>query len=109
MRQILVNHARDRAALKRRGRDAARRVTLSGVAAPTKGDPDILAVHEALLELAGLAPRQARIAEMRFFGGLTNPEVAEALGVSLRTVELDWTMAKCWLARRLDGAGSEQQ
>ncbi len=109
MRQVLVNHARGRAALKRKGRDASRRVTLSGVAAPSGDGPEVLAVHEALLDLAGLVPRQARIAEMRFFGGMTSAEVAEALGVSLRTVELDWTMAKSWLARRLDGAGGERR
>jgi RNA polymerase sigma factor (TIGR02999 family) len=101
MRQILVNHARDRAALKRGGGAGLRRVTLSGVAGDPGGTGDVLAVNEALADLADLVPRQARITEMKFFGGMTNREIASALGVSLRTVELDWTMAKGWLSERL--------
>lgn len=101
MRQVLVNHARDKAAHKRGGPDA-RRVTLGddhGMAAWP--ETDVLDVHEALEELAKLDERQARIAELRFFAGLTTKEAAEALGIAPRTVELDWTMAKGWLARRL--------
>ena len=99
MRQILVNHARDRAALKRGGAEA-RRVTLAD--APFAGpDLDVLAVHEALEKLAELDARQAQIAELRFFGGLNNKEIAEVLGVSLRTVELDWKMAKDQLSQTL--------
>lgn len=101
MRQILVNHARDRNALKRGGGVDRERVTLSGVVVPEGDGADVLAVDEALRELAELSPRQARLAELRFFGGLTNREAAEALGVALRTVELDWKMAKAWLAERL--------
>lgn len=100
MRQVLVNHARDRVASKRGG-DAVR-VTLGDAdAAGDALEPGVLDVDTALSELAGLDERQARIAEMRVFGGMTNPEIAQALGVSLRTVELDWSMAKRWLARRL--------
>ena len=102
MRQILVNHARDRSAQKRGGGLDARRVTLSGAAAPGGLDEvDVLAVDEALEALAELDERQARIAELRFFAGLTNKEVAEATGRSLRAIELDWTMAKSFLASRL--------
>jgi RNA polymerase sigma factor (TIGR02999 family) len=102
MRQVLVNHARDGSAKKRGGGVDRRRVTLSDAVAPG-GDRgvEILAIDDALAELARLDERQARIAELRCFGGLTNRETAEALGVSLRTVELDWRMAKGWLARRL--------
>lgn len=104
MRQVLVNHARDRAAQKRGG-GAGARVTLAGIAeSPASDALDVLAVHEALEELQRLDERQARIAELRFFGGLTTEEAAEALGVSPRTVELDWRMAKDWLARRLASA-----
>ncbi|MHC4930721.1 MAG: ECF-type sigma factor [Planctomycetota bacterium] len=102
MRQILVNHARDRSALKRGGGFAGERVTLSEAADGAPGrELDVLAAHEALEELAQLDERQARIAELRFFAGLNNPEVAEVLGLGLRTVELDWKMAKDWLAKRL--------
>jgi len=103
MRQILINHARDRAALKRGGGAPVRSLTVSDAveAQGGGGELDILALNEALENLAELDARQASIAELRFFGGLTNKEVAESLGVSLRTVELDWSMAKGWLASRL--------
>ncbi|MHC4940081.1 MAG: sigma-70 family RNA polymerase sigma factor [Planctomycetota bacterium] len=101
MRQILVNHARDRAALKRGGGAVGRSLTVADAIDEGGQELDILALHEALEELARLDERQAKIAELRFFGGLANKEVAEALGVSLRTVELDWSMAKGWLASRL--------
>jgi len=101
MRQILVNHARDKAALKRGG-GAGRRVTLADQVSPVLGhELDVLAVHEALEELAALDERQARIAELRFFSGLGNKEIAEVLGIALRTVELDWKMAKDFLGQRL--------
>lgn len=106
MRQVLVNHARDAQADKRGGPEQ-RRVTLGD--ADGGEEPrvlDVLAVNQALDELARLDERQARMAELRFFAGLTNKEIAEVLGVSLRTVELDWTMAKGWLAGRLADAGS---
>ena len=104
MRQILINHARDRKALKRGGGAAARSLTIGDAVAAEDGrELDILALHEALEGLERLDARQASIAELRFFGGLTNKEVAEALGVSLRTVELDWSMAKGWLAGQLGG------
>jgi RNA polymerase sigma factor (TIGR02999 family) len=102
MRQILVNHARDKAALKRGGGQAAQRLTIIDGLVPEFGNElEVLAVHEALEELAKLDERQSRIAELRFFAGLTTAEAAEALGVSPRTVELDWTMAKQFLADRL--------
>ena len=72
----------------------------------TPADSDhVLAVDEALTELATLDPRQASIIEMRFFAGMTVAEVAEHLKVSKRTVEADWTMAKAWLRRWLDDEG----
>jgi len=100
MRQIMIDHARYHAREKRGG-DAAR-VTLADVAAPVSGpDVDALALAEALERLAALSERQARIVEMRYFAGLTVDEVAEALGVSRRTVEADWTFAKAWLKAEL--------
>jgi len=102
MRQILINHARDKAALKRGG-PGGMRVTISDAVTPGGQEVDLAAVHEALEELQLLDERQARIAELRFFAGLENQEIAEALGVSLRTVELDWKMAKETLAKKLAG------
>lgn len=100
MRRILVDHARGRARVKRG--DGRVRVTLADdVALSANRDEDVLALNEALERLAALDPRQAEVVVMRFFGGLTVEEVAVALGVSKRTVEGEWTMAKAWLRRTL--------
>ena len=100
MRRILVDHARRRAASKRGG--GAVRLTLDpelvGGAAP---DLDLVALDDALSELATLDPRQARIVELRFFGGLSAEEAAMVLGISRATVERDWGLARAWLYRRL--------
>jgi RNA polymerase sigma factor (TIGR02999 family) len=104
MRQILVNHARDRAAQKRGGGDA-RRVTLSDVPFAAEGGADVLDVEQALAALEAVDPEQARIVELRSFGGLTNPQIAEVVGRPLRTVELEWRLAKEWLASHLEGHG----
>ena len=114
MRQILVQRARARRAAKRGG--APLRVTLddqnvAGVDAgagagfrPTGPDDiDILALDEALTRLAQLDPEQARIVEMRYFGGLTLEETAEAAGVSLATVKRQFAMARAWLKRAMEG------
>ncbi len=97
MRQILVDQARARGA-QRRGGDL-RRVSLEAcdtpVAPETEVDP--LVLDEALSALARLDPRQARIAELRFLTGLSVAETADVLGVSERTVKLDWRMARAWL------------
>jgi len=96
MRQVLVEHARKHQAEKRRGGRV--NVTLSHfdeVAATP--DVDILAVHEALEQLTTFDTQQARIVELRFFGGLSIEEAAEILGVGHATVERDWTMARAWL------------
>jgi len=100
MRRILVDHARAKKAQKRGGERL--RVTLeSDLAISAEREEDVLAIHEALEKLQKLDARQARIVELRFFGGLTVPEVAEVLGVSVRTVENDWTMVRAWLRREL--------
>ena len=99
IRRILVDHARSRAALKRGG---GARLTLHDTDVAVGGvDVDVLALHEALEELARLDPRQAQVVELRFFGGLSVAESAGLLGVSERTVEGDWQMAKAWLRRKL--------
>jgi RNA polymerase sigma-70 factor (ECF subfamily) len=64
-----------------------------------------VALDEALEALAAFDPRKSQVVEMRFFGGLSNGEVAEALGVSERTVKRDWTMAKLWLLKELRNSG----
>jgi RNA polymerase sigma factor (TIGR02999 family) len=100
MRRVVVDHARRKRRAKRGG--GLQRVSLAAL--PTVSahrETDVLAVHEAIEELAKLDPRQAKIVELRFFGGLTVKEVAEVLGVSQRTVEADWTMIRAWLRRRL--------
>ena len=115
MRHILIDHARRRNADKRGGK--AERVTIDTgfePAAPKGARPgagnsaalDVLALDEALTRLASVDPRQARVVELRFFAGLAVDDVAAALDVSKRTVELDWTMARAWLSRELAGSGA---
>jgi RNA polymerase sigma-70 factor, ECF subfamily len=100
IRRILVDHARTHDRLKRGG--DLQQVRLSEDAAILKGrDPDLLALDEALAKLAELHARQAQIVELRFFGGLTLKEIADYLGVSPRTVDDDWHMARAWLRRAL--------
>ncbi len=95
MRQILVDHARSRGALKRGGDH--RRITLSGLDAGKDAPVDLLDLDEALGELAQRSERQVRVVELRFFGGLSVPQCAALLGVSDRTIESDWRMARAWL------------
>ena len=111
MRQILVQRARARKAAKRGG--APVRVTLQeDLASAEAPDIDVLALDEALTRLAALDPEQARIVELRYFGGLTVEETAEVIGVSPATVKREWAMARAWLKRAIDcapedGAGGE--
>lgn len=101
MRQILINHARDRRALKRGG--DRRPLSLEDTPAPQiEVDDRLLALHEALEQLTELDARKARVVEARFFGGLTMEEIAQVLEVSLSTVESDWRMARAWLTGHLD-------
>lgn len=103
MRRLLIDHGRGQKRLKRGG--GAATSTLHdwlnvSEAVPVSVD-DALALDTALTRLAALDPRQASVVEMRFFGGMTVPEVAEALNVSVRTVESEWTHARAWLEREL--------
>jgi RNA polymerase sigma factor (TIGR02999 family) len=96
MRRILVDHARERRANKRIG--GRRRVDLNaGIALSEHRIEEVLLVDDALTRLAGLDQRQSRIVELRFFGGLTEEEIADLLGISLRTVKRDWSFARAWL------------
>jgi RNA polymerase sigma factor (TIGR02999 family) len=102
MRRIMVDHARERHALKRGG--GALKVTLDEAALVTETrSEELLALDEALERLAAQDPRKSQIVELRYFGGLTAEETAEFLKLSLRTVEREWNMAKAWLYRALSG------
>jgi RNA polymerase sigma factor (TIGR02999 family) len=119
MRQLLIDHARARNAEKR-GAGAAR-VAIEEAGEPFVGGAgrgggggggagsmlDVLALDEALSKLMSRDHRQGRVVELRVFGGLSVAEVAEALDVSHRTVELDWRMARAWLSRELGEGGAE--
>lgn len=105
MRRLLVDHARERGAAKRGA--GWHRVTLCEALDPVGSadlDPEQLLTLDAALErLAEVDPREAKVVTLRFFGGLTVEEVAEALGVSTRTAEGDWRHARAWLSRALAG------
>ncbi|HNQ23065.1 MAG TPA: sigma-70 family RNA polymerase sigma factor [Phycisphaerae bacterium] len=100
MRHVLVNHARARKAAKRGGDRGRTPLSQVVIAADTRS-LDLIALDEALKKLAALDERQSRIVELRFFGGLSSEEVAGTLGVSLRTVEGEWHLAKAWLLREI--------
>lgn len=103
MRQILVDHARSKLAQKRGGQ--AERITISGLASgETVGALeycDLLGLEEALQRLAKLSGEKARLVELRYFGGLTIEEAADALGISRTQASRDWRMARAWLADEL--------
>jgi RNA polymerase sigma factor (TIGR02999 family) len=101
MRRILVDHARHRNADKRGGSQPALTLDLS-TGIPQERDLDLIALDEALQELSELDPQQARVIELRFFGGLTIQEAAETLDISPATVTRDWVTAKAWLFDRLN-------
>jgi RNA polymerase sigma factor (TIGR02999 family) len=102
MRQILIERARTRAAAKRGGGRV--RVTLEpGLIAAAPPAVDLEALDQALTRLAALDPELARVVEVRFFGGLSIEETAEAMNLSPATVKRRWTLAKAWLARELGG------
>jgi len=103
MREILVERARARGAQKRGGQDA--RITLDE---SLLGEPgrqvEVLSVHRALEKLAAIDEQQARIVELRFFGGLTVEEAGEVLGVSPATIKRGWAVARAWLFREVAGS-----
>jgi RNA polymerase sigma factor (TIGR02999 family) len=115
MRQLLVQRARARRAVKRGGAPA--RVTLddqsalegAGDLSPygAARDVELLALDEAMTRLSALDPDLVRLVELRYFGGLTVEETAEAMGSSPATVKRQWAVARAWLKRALDGSGEE--
>ena len=106
MRRVLVDHARTRGRAKRGGgREGVIRESLTAIAAPDHSSPvDVLALDQAMNKLALEDPIAARVVEMRFFAGLEERIIGEALGISERTVRRHWTFAKAWLFRELGRA-----
>ena len=107
MRRILVDHERQHQAAKRGGADQQRLSITNAAQLGAKqlvSEPaiDLLALHEALNELAAIDPQQSRIVELKFFGGLSIEETTEVLGIGHATVERDWKMARAWLRRKLE-------
>ncbi len=104
MRRLLINHARNRRAAKRGGGDWAQITLDEAVAVAEQRVVDVLALDEALERLAALNERQARLVELRFFGGLSIQEAADVLGIGLTAASGDWAIARAWLTRAIDGA-----
>jgi RNA polymerase sigma factor (TIGR02999 family) len=102
MRQILVDHARNHAAVKR-GENPVKLTLSEGLFAAKQASLDLLALDAALNRLAEVSPQQSQIVELRFFSGLTIDDTAEALAISPATVKRNWTMARAWLFREMSG------
>ncbi len=100
MRRILVDAARNRGSRRRGGMPVKISLDESAILSPAP-DRSILALDEALTAFSQLAPRQGRVVELRYFGGLTEEEIAAALNISPRTVRRDWDLARAWLLREL--------
>lgn len=99
MRQVLVDYARERRAAKR---DGGCRIEFEDlVSLPVKGDAELLALDDALTELSRIDERQGQIVEMKFFGGLSSPEISEVMRLSRATVDRDWATARVWLHRQM--------
>jgi RNA polymerase sigma-70 factor (ECF subfamily) len=105
MRRILIDHAGARAAAKRGGKDAVRIALDDDLEIYSHHELNLLEVDEALDRLEHLDPTQAKIVEMRFFGGLTIDDVAKVLDISPTTVKREWAVAKRWLRRELSASG----
>jgi RNA polymerase sigma-70 factor (ECF subfamily) len=104
LRQVLVDHHRRRAAEKRGG--GRLRVELDEDAPARRGlEVDVMIVDDALTKLRALSERQAEVVTLKILGGLSMPEIADNLGVALRTVEGDWTVARAWLRREFAASG----
>jgi RNA polymerase sigma factor (TIGR02999 family) len=104
MRRILIEHARRKAALKHGGGQERVDLADADLAGPTP-DERLLLINEALVQLETEYPERARIVVLKYFGGLTNKEVAETLGVGERTVDRHWMCARNWLFRKLQTLG----
>src|SRR5262249_681526 len=106
MRQILVDYARTHAAAKR---GADRKVEFDeGLFLAQQPDTNVVALDDALNELASFDEQQSRIVELKYFGGLTNEEIAAFLGISVSTIKREWNVAKAWLSRQIKGVTVEK-
>jgi len=104
MRQVLVDYARERRASKR---DGGCRIDVEFLdALPGNGDAELLALDDALNELSRIDKRQGEIVEMKFFGGLSAPEISQVMGLSRATVDRDWATARVWLHRQMSRTAS---
>jgi RNA polymerase sigma-70 factor, ECF subfamily len=101
MRHILVDYARSKIAQKRGGHQERLSLT-DNLADPTTASAQVIALEDALNVLASLDQRKSRVVELKFYGGLTNEETADALKISLETVKRDWSFARAWLLRELE-------
>jgi RNA polymerase sigma factor (TIGR02999 family) len=106
MRRILVDYARQRVAGKRGGGEVSLELESCDIGVDVADSEEILAVDEALARLAEMDSQQAQVVEMRYFGGMTVEETAEALSISPRTVKRDWAMAKAWLRIEISAKSS---
>ena len=106
IRRLLVDYARGRKAKKRGG--SGRAIPLHVSVAVSANSLDILELNDALEQLAAKSQRAAQVVELKFFGGLSGDEIAEQLGVSIRTVNNDWKFAKAWLYRALSSDKSSR-
>jgi RNA polymerase sigma factor (TIGR02999 family) len=102
MRRILVDHARRRGAAKRGG-PAGRAPLEDALTVPVQPNLDLLSLDESLKDLANVDLRKSQVVEMRFFGGLSAKEIATVTGTTEATVRRDWTIARAWLYRRMEG------
>jgi RNA polymerase sigma factor (TIGR02999 family) len=101
IRHILVDHAREQKAAKR---EVRQNVSIEeALTVPVEPSLDLIALDRSLQQLAAIDPRKAQVVELRYFGGLSVEETAEALGISCATVHRDWDIAKLWLYRNLSG------
>jgi len=105
MRRILVDYARQRIAAKRGGGPAPIDIDALEIAAGVEQSAEMLAVDEALERLTAMDPQQAQVVEMRYFGGMTVEETAEALAIAPRTVKREWAIAKAWLRVEISSKG----
>ena len=111
MREILVDYARARGRGKRGGglRPLPLDESDEGAVMPPERLQELIELDEALKGLSALAPRQSRVVELRYFGGLTVEETAEVLGISPGTVAIEWRLAKGWLKGELSGDGADER